>query len=150
MTAARTAPIAYRDEPPDAAVFRALYDSTGWGRRPTQDFAQALAGSWAVCTAWQGERPVGIARVISDGCLHAYINEMIVLPEAQGQGVGRELLLRLLARCQAAGIRDIQLFAAAGKSGFYRGLGFAPRPDDAPGMQYRGSLRPQDGGPASQ
>jgi GNAT superfamily N-acetyltransferase len=43
--------------------------------------------------------------VISDGYRHASINEMIVRPEAQGQGTGRELLLRLLARCHAQGSR---------------------------------------------
>jgi GNAT superfamily N-acetyltransferase len=134
-------PINYRDTAPDAAAFKALYDSTGWGDRPVDDFARALAGSWAQCAAWRGAQLLGFARVISDGCLHAYINEMIVRPEAQGQGIGRELLLRLLARCHAQGIRDIQLFAAAGKSGFYRGLGFEPRPDTAPGMQYRGPDR---------
>lgn len=130
--------IDYRDTPPPAAGFKCLYDSTGWGQRPLEDFERALAGSWAVCTAWEGGRLLGMARIISDGCLHAYINEMIVLPEAQGRGLGRGLLQRLLARCQAAGLSDIQLFAAAGKSGFYRELGFEPRPDGAPGMQYRG------------
>lgn len=137
-------PIDYRDEPPSAAEFKHLYDSTGWGQRPLQDFERALAGSWAVCTAWEGERLLGMARIISDGCLHAYINEMIVLPEAQGRGIGRGLLQRLLARCRAAGLSDIQLFAAAGKGGFYRGLGFVPRPDGAPGMQYRGPLANAD------
>jgi ribosomal protein S18 acetylase RimI-like enzyme len=133
--------IDYRDTAPDAAAFKALYDSTGWGDRPVEDFERALAGSWAQCAAWRGGQLLGFARVISDGCLHAYINEMIVLPEAQGLGIGRELMLRLLARCHAQGIRDIQLFAAAGKSGFYRGLGFELRPEQAPGMQFRGPDR---------
>ncbi len=62
---------------------------------------------------------------------------MIVLPEAQGRGIGREILRRLLARCAAAGISDIQLFAARGKADFYAAQGFAVRPADAPGMQYR-------------
>jgi len=133
---ANGAAVEYRDTAPDAAAFKALYDGTGWGERPVEDFARALAGSWAQWAAWQDGRLLGFARVISDGCLHAYIKEMIVQPEVQGMGIGRELLLRLLARCQAQGIRDIQLFAAAGKSGFYRALGFEPRPDNAPGMQY--------------
>lgn len=35
-----------------------------------------------------------------------------------------------------AGIDDIQLFCAQGKSGFYLRNGFAARPADAPGMQF--------------
>lgn len=29
--------IDYRDTVPDAAAFKALYDSTGWGDRPVED-----------------------------------------------------------------------------------------------------------------
>jgi GNAT superfamily N-acetyltransferase len=63
--------------------------------------------------------------------------EMIVLPAYQGQGIGGEILRRLVGKCQQAGIRDIQLFCAHGKRAFYEKRGFFARPDDAPGMQYR-------------
>lgn len=127
-----------RDAAPDAAAFKALYDTTGWGprERPPGFYAGALAGSWASCAAWDGAQLVGFARVISDGALHAFICEMIVAPAAQGQRIGAELLRRLVARCHAAGILDIQLFCARGKEDFYRKQGFVPRPGDAPGMQY--------------
>lgn len=131
-------PLEFRDEAPDAAAFKALYDRTGWGQaeRPVDHFAQALAGSWACCTVYEGAQLVGIGRLISDGRLHAYVNEMIVRPDRQGRGIGREILRRLLARCHAAGISEIQLFAARGKAGFYAAQGFQPRPGDAPGMQF--------------
>jgi GNAT superfamily N-acetyltransferase len=129
----------FRDEAPTAAAFKALYDNTGWGHgeRPEADFAQALVGSWACCSVFEAGRLVGIGRVISDGRLHAYVNEMIVAPSHQGRGIGREILRRLLGRCHAAGITDIQLFASSGKAGFYAAQGFVPRPDDRPGMQFQ-------------
>jgi hypothetical protein len=37
----------------------------------------------------------------------------------------------------AAGIFQLQLFAAEGKVVFYENLGFAARPDERPGMQDR-------------
>lgn len=128
-----------RDEAPAPEAFKALYDSTGWGsgERPVADFARALAGSWACAAVYAGERLVGFGRVISDGCLHAYVNEMIVHPDWQSCGIGQALLQRLLARCEAAGIRDIQLFAARGKQAFYERQGFVARPVDAPGMQFQ-------------
>lgn len=131
--------IEYRSEAPPPEAFKTLYDGTGWGprERDASFYAAALAGSWACCAAWEQGRLIGFARLISDGHLHAYVNEMIVLPEAQGRGIGREILRRLLAHCAAAGISDIQLFAARGKADFYAAQGFAVRPDDAPGMQYR-------------
>jgi hypothetical protein len=39
--------------------------------------------------------------------------------------------------CVAAKIRDIQLFSAKGKSGFYEKYGFKRRPENAPGMEIK-------------
>lgn len=80
-----------------------------------------------------------LGRVISDGYLHAYINEMMILPAYQHQGIGREIVERLIERIKSYGIDDIQLFCAKGKREFYLKSGFIERPEDAPGMQYRKS-----------
>lgn len=44
--------------------------------------------------AWSGDRPVGAARVLSDGYFHAALADIIVDPDFQRRGVGRELLNR--------------------------------------------------------
>jgi GNAT superfamily N-acetyltransferase len=62
---------------------------------------------------------------------------MIVHPEYQGRGIGTQILHLLVDWCERAGIRDIQLFCARGKLKFYEKNGFIPRPEDAPGMQYK-------------
>lgn len=123
---------------PSASAFKNLYDTTGWGavERETAFYADALRGSWASIAAYDGGKLVAFARVISDGKLHAFITEMIVDPSCQGMGLGETLLKQLVERCLSAGITDIQLFCAKGKSGFYLKNGFSRRPDDAPGMQY--------------
>jgi len=57
-------------------------------------------------------------------------DSVYLLPEAQGRGIGRVLLAELLARCQAAGAR--QMLAVIGDSanlgsiGLHRALGFEP------------------------
>ncbi|MCZ8075154.1 MAG: GNAT family N-acetyltransferase [Paucibacter sp.] len=125
--------------PPDAAAFQRLYDSTGWAgglQREPEFYARALTGSWAQCAAYAGEELVGFGRVISDGVLHAFITEMIVLPPWQGQGLGAQLLDRLVQHCLQQGLRDIQLFCAEGKQAFYEKGGFTPRLPGRPGMQY--------------
>lgn len=123
---------------PSPEAFKTLYDSTGWGpiSREASYYASALAGSWCVRAAYDGGQLVGFARVISDGHLHAFITEMIVHPDFQRRGIGARLLASLLAACHEAGIGDIQLFSARGKSGFYRRHGFVPRPEEGPGMQF--------------
>lgn len=125
---------------PDAAAFKALYDTTNWGpaSRPPEFYRAALNGSWATLAAYtDDEQLVGFARVISDGKLHAFITEMIIHPQYQRRGLGEQLLGKLVQHCRAEGVNDIQLFCAKGKAEFYVRNGFARRPDDAPGMQYR-------------
>jgi len=132
--------IVFSSKAPDAQSFKHLYDTTSWGpvERNVGFYAEALRGSWASVAAYDGDRLVGFARAISDGKLHAFITEMIVHPEYQGRRLGEQLLKRLVDRCHASGVTDIQLFCAQGKSDFYLKNGFSRRPDDAPGMQYRG------------
>ena len=125
-------------ELPSPQAFKSLYDTTGWGSalRDAAFYQAALAGSWRSRSAYAQGQLVGFARVISDGCLHAFITEMIVRPEFQNQGVGTALLAALLEDCRAAGVSDIQLFCAKGKSEFYQRQGFRARAPDAPGMQF--------------
>jgi GNAT superfamily N-acetyltransferase len=81
---------------------------------------------------------VGTGIVLSDGVLHALIVDVIVVPEMRGRGIGTEMMKRLVAQCQAAGVLQVQLFSARGKRGFYEHLGFVARPDDGPGMELSG------------
>ncbi|WP_062463853.1 GNAT family N-acetyltransferase [Demequina soli] len=123
-------------EAPTAAEFRALYLSTGWGAPTEEQCARALAGSWAVSSARDASGAlVGVGRLISDGAMHAYVNEMIVREDARGAGVGAEILRLLVEAARAAGVTQVQLFAARGRAPFYARHGFIARPDDAPGME---------------
>jgi GNAT superfamily N-acetyltransferase len=47
-------------------------------------------------SAWHGDRLVGVLRVLSDNYLFATIPEILVDPEYQRQGIGRELMRRAL------------------------------------------------------
>lgn len=131
--------INYTSDQPCAEAFKALYDTTGWGpvSRGTSFYQDALDGSWCSRSAYFGGQLVGFVRVISDGRLHAFVTEMIVHPEFQQQGIGAALLSSILDDCRDAGIADVQLFSAKGKSLFYKKLGFSSRPEDAPGMQFK-------------
>jgi GNAT superfamily N-acetyltransferase len=132
-------PIEFRSDIPDKDQFWKLYESTGWNENyhlSPDDLMRALCSSWAMVSAFDGEQLVGFGRLVSDGVLHAMIYELIVRPEYQGQGIGGEILKRLMEKCREAGVRDIQLFCARGKREFYEKRGFRARPEDAPGMQY--------------
>jgi len=118
--------------PPELASF---YASAGWHVLPPESFRRALSGTYFSLSARApGGRLVGYGRVVSDGGIHAWIHDLIVLPEFQGRGLGSRLLTGLIERIRNSGIPYIGLFAAKGRTGFYQKFGFAPRPDNGPGM----------------
>lgn len=133
-------PIEVRVQKPAAAEYHALFETTGWNvdyQATVDDMARVLENSWLVVTAYDGDRLVGFGRAITDQVLHAMIYDMIVHPDYQGQGIGSEILERIVAHCTASGIYDVQLFSARGKREFYERRGFTARPDEGPGMQRR-------------
>lgn len=63
---------------------------------------RVLRGSDAIVLAIEAEsgRVVGFVTALTDGELSAYIPLLEVLPEHQGQGIGTELMRRMLARLE--------------------------------------------------
>lgn len=92
-----------------------------------------------VCAYMDGE-PVGMGRIVGDGAVISYVQDLVVLPKAQGQRVGSAILDKLKA--YAEGITEpgsrmmLCLMCAKGREPFYEGHGFIARPTDAlgPGM----------------
>ena len=83
-----------------------------------------------------GETPVACCRVIGDGALTFYVQDLLVVPKMQRKGIGRkvmELVLGHLGSVAPPGA-FIGLMAAPGTEGFFAKHGFAARPADAPGM----------------
>lgn len=73
----------------------------GWPNPPTpQTHLRLLQGSSAVILAIESAsgQVVGFITAISDGVLAAYIPLLEVLPDYQAQGIGRELVRRMLER----------------------------------------------------
>ncbi|MDD1668657.1 MAG: GNAT family N-acetyltransferase [Methanomicrobiales archaeon] len=126
----------------DADEILALYRSAGWWHDGEDDPSQIpgiIRGSLAFIVAVDPEsgKAVGMGRAISDGVSDAYIQDLVVLPEYQGRGIGRAILRRILAECRERGIGWIALIAEGGTGGFYRELGFEVEKGDL-SMMYRG------------
>jgi ribosomal protein S18 acetylase RimI-like enzyme len=124
---------------PTVAELRALNAAVGWTDLPSDDgaVARGLAASLfgAVLLDAAGEI-AGCARVVGDGGVYFYVQDLIVAPSLQGLGLGDLLLDEVLAyleRSAPAGA-TVGLIAAEGKAGFYARRGWAPRPAAGPGM----------------
>ncbi len=104
----------------------ALYRSAGWWQEGEDPSAipGILRGSLVVASAWIDERLVGMGRAIGDGVSDAYIQDVVVLPEHRGLGIGRALVREIRDACLARGLRWIALVAQPGTGPFYEALGF--------------------------
>jgi ribosomal protein S18 acetylase RimI-like enzyme len=112
---------------PDAV--KALWDQVPWARgRDPESIMRALLGSSLVVTAWDEDRLVGTARVVTDGVYYATIWDVIVDQQYQGQGIGTRLTEAAVEPFRGRGFKYIALFAAEGKAGFYERLGFERHP----------------------
>jgi ribosomal protein S18 acetylase RimI-like enzyme len=97
------------------------------GEKNPDDLRVAFTNSRFKVFAYDGTRLVGAGRAIADGVDCAYLCDVAIHPDYQGQGLGRELMTQL--RRLTEGHRKVLLYAAAGKEGFYRRLGFQPLPN---------------------
>ncbi len=100
-----------------------LFHSVGWAvAKYPERLRQAMANSSSVFSAWDGDRLVGLINCLSDGTLTAYFHYLLVHPDYQGQGIGRELV-RLMFERYADCVRKV-LIADTGQVPFYEKLGF--------------------------
>lgn len=81
--------------------------------------AAALAATTNI-TAWEGERLIGCARLLSDSYLFSTVPEILVDPAYQGQGVGRQLMEHAYALAPSS----VFLGAQPGNEGFFERLGY--------------------------
>lgn len=110
-----------------------LWDAVGWGDVNTEMTAASLAHSIYGIIVTNEEKIIGMGRIVGDGHMYFYIQDVAVLPQFQGQGIGHTIIEHLLshirAHCYTAAF--VGLFASHGKDTFYEQYGFQ---NHAPGM----------------
>ena len=103
-----------------------LYQAVGWTNytHQPQMLEQSLAHSLAIYVARDGEKIVGLVRLVGDGFSSVFIQDMIVLPSYQRQGIGGNLMKEALGDFKDA--YQVQLVTDQTEKtlGFYRSLGF--------------------------
>ena len=73
-----------------------MFLSVGWvSDQYPQRLYKALMHSSTVLTVWDGDRLIGLIRVLDDSEMLAQIHYVLVHPDYQGQGIAGELLERI-------------------------------------------------------
>ena len=103
-----------------------LYQAVGWTNYTNQPqmLEQALSHSLATYLARDGEEIVGIVRLVGDGFSSVFVQDLIVLPSYQRQGIGSTLMKQALSDYKDAYQVQLATEETEKTLGFYRSLGF--------------------------
>ena len=104
-----------------------LKRSTLAERRPVDDancVTAMLRHANLLCTAWDGDKLVGVARSLTDFEFCCYLSDLAVDEAYQKRGIGRKLIA--MTQSRLGGKAKIILLAAPKAEGYYPGIGFEP------------------------
>jgi predicted GNAT family acetyltransferase len=90
------------------------------GRSPEQ-LQASFANSYACSIAYDGEKIIGTARVLSDGICNAYIVDVWTYTPYRHQGIASQMMQDLMARLEG---QHVYLFTEEEIVPFYEALGF--------------------------
>lgn len=111
-----------------AEDFISLKVATGFRNRPIEQVRRALENDLIDVVALVNDEVVGMGRLVGDGVMYWYLQEIIVLPEYQGKGIGTSIVNYLLEyiknHTEAGTFSSVGLTAAEGKESFYERFGF--------------------------
>lgn len=94
----------------------------------------ALNNAFHITTVRDDGRAVGMIRVLSDGSYANFITDVMVIPEYQRRGIGKELMRRTVeymkSTMEPGETIILYLMSASGKEEFYKQFGFKARPNE--------------------
>ena len=98
-----------------------LFRQTGWAEdRSIEGIQTMLEGTAVVLGAWEDDHLIGFARTITDGIYRGLIDDVVVEESRRGQGIGSELMQRLIERLTEMGIEAIFLRCGTDVVPFYQ------------------------------
>lgn len=113
-----------------------LRKAVGWWDVDVRALRFGLQNSlFSICVIL-GDDVIGCGRVVGDGGMYFYIQDIIVLPKFQGKGIGKRIMDAIMnyIDLHAQSGAFVGLMTAKGISKFYEKYGFKERPLDRPGM----------------
>lgn len=127
----------------DVPDYQELRASVGWKPLSVNQAETALRKSLFTVCAYDGQHPVGMGRIVGDGVVIDYIQDLVVRPDVQSRGIGRKIIERLISYVKETKLEDTEimlcLMCAKGREEFYKKFDFVARPTQmlGPGMiQY--------------
>ena len=99
-----------------------LFSIAPLGDNPPDHYQTVFTNSRYMCFTFEGSTLVGAGRALADGRDASYLADIVVHPDYQGKGLGKQIVQKLVDASK--GHKKIILYANPGKEGFYQKLGF--------------------------
>ncbi len=113
--------------------FVRLRVATGFADIPVEHARKALRNGLLNVSALKDGELIGMGRLVGDGAMYWYLQEIVVLPEYQGMGIGTMIVNHLVdyavKNSSTGKFTTIGGVSATGKEGFYQKLGFEVIPN---------------------
>ena len=130
----------YKQENPAMADLLALYSSVGWTNytnNPTMLEEAVKASLWQLAV-YDEKELVAYIRLVGDGHSVIFVQDLLVRPDHQRQGIGRRLLTEALATFPTVYQRLLVTERSEKNLAFYQSLGFIELSEQAcTGMIYK-------------
>ena len=120
-----------------AEEYMSLRKMVGWVQFPLEEAQICIDNAYMVLCVRDDDKAIGVVRLLWDGGYIAFLSDVIVDPEYQGQGIGRKLVescIERLKKDMKPGYKvKLTLNSAKGKEPFYEKFGFTVRPNEDAG-----------------
>lgn len=122
---------------PTLEEYKYLCESVGWTNYMNFEVAEtSLKNSIHCITVKDNEQIVGLGRIVGDGAIYFYIQDIVVHPDYQKHGIGNEIMNYLVEylKINAPDKAFVGLFASQGKETFYEKFNFKDFSPNMTGM----------------
>ncbi len=126
--------IEYIDKAPTLEEYKEMRRAVNFMVLSDRIASNALNNAFHITTVRDDGRAIGMIRVLSDGSYANFITDVMVIPEYQHQGIGREMMRRTMEYMRSTLLPGetivLYLMSATGKEEFYKQFGFRERPNE--------------------
>ena len=121
-----------------AEDFNFLRRSVGWSEIEQKLAVKTVENALCIVTAIIDGKTIGLTRVCGDGGYIIFITDVIVLPDYQNKGIGRQLMAKAMEFIRETFLEKgqavfVNLMSAKGRETFYKKFGFEEGPNERAG-----------------
>jgi len=120
----------------DIEQIKSLYKDAGWWSDDDNIdphlINRIIQGSFCFVVASINDKVIGMGRAISDGVSDSYIQDVVVLNEFRGKGIGALIMDELIKYLKSKNINWISLISEPKAVSFYQRYGFSQMTDYMP------------------